>query len=93
MQDSENKLVLAKNSLVMATLMCHVYQLFETTQQTTTHDRMVFFRNVLLERHLLFSPFALIFFVTTSRDLMANLLEATMELVGGKEWSFEALAV
>ena len=43
--------------------------------------------------HLLFSPFAVIFFVTTSRDLMADLLEATMELVGGKEWSFEALAV
>ncbi|CAE7706170.1 unnamed protein product [Symbiodinium necroappetens] len=57
------------------------------------HNRILFFRNVLLSRHLLFSPLASTLFVASSRELMANLLESTMELVGGREWSFEALAV
>ena len=51
------------------------------------------FRNVILSRHLLLSPLALTLIVATSPEPMANLLESTMELVGGKEWSFEALAV
>ena len=59
----------------------------------TNHNHILLFRNVRLSRHLPFSPLASTLLVASSRELMANLLESTMELVGAKEWSFEALAV
>ena len=71
-------------------LMHHACQLSRTSHN---HNQIMFFRNVLLSRHLSFSPVASTLFVASSRELMANLLESTMELVGGREWSFEALAV
>ena len=72
------------------------FRCLPAVQENTTdnnHNRILFFRNVLRSRHLLFAPLASTLFVASSRDFMANLLESTMELVGGREWSFEALAV